>query len=139
MKKLAFVVALLLCTTSAYAFLPIGIENTIKSWFNSANKLVAMTIAGTLTADTIVSPDQDDALPNRTRLFRNTVDRTCAANGVANQLTLVDTLGTGNRWCLCDGTTEWVCFGAAVPNCTDGSGRHLNYTAATGAWSCGTS
>ena len=102
----------------ATAYLPTNIENTIRSWFNSAGKLVGFTAIGTITAATFNSPDADTAQPNRLRVYRNTVDRTCAANGAANRLSLLDTSGTGNTWCFCDGTTQIMCLPSPTPTAT---------------------
>lgn len=118
--------------------------------------------AGTLTCNNYASPDQDPGAVNFLSLFRNTVARTCAANGTANKLTLLDTIASPNRWCLCDGTTQLICFPStgsstaaddtvllgtsgdtatwkAIPDCPDTAGKHLNYDATTNTFSCGTS
>lgn len=103
-------------------------------------------------------PDQDTANPNYIAVYRNTVNRACSSAGAANRGTFIDVLGTGNRWCLCDGTTQHTCFAATgsslaaantvllgigdeqaawvtIPNCPDIAGNHLNsgYTCSGGA------
>lgn len=118
--------------------------------------------AGNLTCNSFNSPDQDPTLPNVSRIYRNTVGRTCAANGVANTLSTLDTVASPNRWCTCDGTGQLFCFpstGAStitddtvligtgndtgsykdIPDCDDTGGRHLNYDTTTGTFTCGTS
>lgn len=73
---------------------------------------------GTLTCNRFVSTDQDPTAANAIQLRENTVDRTCAANGVAGQLMLLDTLGTLNKWCWCNGNVELQCLPTPVPTAT---------------------
>jgi hypothetical protein len=46
---------------------------------------------------------------------------------------------SGGELCVYDGTTDNRFEFHAVPNCTDASGQHLNFTASTQTFACGTS
>ena len=55
------------------------------------------------------------------------------------QINATDVDGNSSDDTVLLGTGASVAKWATVPNCTDASGSHLNYTAATNAFSCGTS
>ena len=118
--------------------------------------------SGNLTCNAYVSTDKDATAANKISLYPNTTARTCAAQGVQSCLggtnagttctvdsvcpsgvcrrlaTILDVSGTAdtNKWCLCNGTTELVCWvgtgTTGMPDCS--GGKHLVYTA--GVWSC---
>ena len=137
---LIFVVAALCGPPLVQAFIPAAIEQAIKSWFNSAGKLVGFTATGTITAGDFVSPDRTTTAPNRIRIIANdsslTPDPTCAASGLANTITFIDVneaAGT-DTWMICEGTANLLPLN--VPDCPLAGAAHLTFDIATHAWGC---
>ena len=118
--------------------------------------------SGNLTCNAYVSTDKDATAANKISLYPNTTARTCAAQGVQSCLggtnagtactvdsvcpsgvcrrlaTILDVSGTAdtNKWCLCNGTTELVCWVGTGTTGMPYSGAATNEIYTDGVWSC---
>ena len=87
---------LLVGTQPARAFLPSGVEQQVRSWFDGAGK-----------------PGSPDAL----RLQARRVASPCTASGTWGQLTIVQTT-PGGAYCFCDGKQQLSCLATPAPTAT---------------------
>jgi hypothetical protein len=95
------------CNAGAYTYLVGG-----------AATACAEDASGNITCNTFTSLNQDPTSANAIRVRQNTVTRTCANNGVAGQLTLLDKADALNQWCWCNGSVELSCLPTPVPTAT---------------------
>ena len=136
---LIFVVAALCGPPLVQAFMSVAVENAIKSWFNSAGKLVGFTATGALTAGSFVSPSLGATGANRIRVIANDTDivtnATCANQGLANTLTILDVdESSTDTWVICNGTIDLIPL--AVPNCPLSGAGHLTFDTSNHTWNC---
>jgi len=136
---LVLVVAALCGPPLVQAFIPAAVEHAIKSWFNSAGKLVGFTATGALTAGSFVSPDLGTTGANRIRIIANDSDipttATCANQGLANTITILDVdESASDSWIVCVGTADLLPL--AVPNCPLAGATHLTFDTSNHTWGC---
>jgi len=109
--------------------------NTFSCGTTSSNAAVttddSLPLGNGTTVDAKVLPNCTDSTGNHLNYTTATNSFSCGtSSSVAAATTVDDSLNLGN------GTISEV---KAIPNCADTVGSHLNYTAATNSFSCGTS